>query len=98
VNQFYLDQSKRHWESQSIMMNLLSDPGANFSFTPPPTPTPTPASQPPPITTDDLIPLLAFVVIRAAPKNIVTYLFYMENFVFSQVGKTSLGFAAVSFR
>ncbi len=43
------------------------------------------------VTTDDLIPLFVFVIIRAKLKHLHTNLYYMENFIFSNIGNSSLG-------
>jgi len=50
------------------------------------------------ITTDDLIPLIAYVIIRAKLQCLITNLYYMENFSFSKISTSSLGFTLVTFR
>lgn len=49
------------------------------------------------ITTDDIIPLLAFVLIHAKLRYVHSALFMMQNFVFSDVFTSELGFNVVSF-
>lgn len=45
-----------------------------------------------PITTDDLIPILSYILIQAKPKHLHSNLLYMENFSFTNISKTSLGY------
>jgi len=50
------------------------------------------------ITTDDLIPLMLYVIIRAAPQYLHSNLAYMHYFTYSNISTTSLGFTLVTFR
>eukprot|EP00027_Filamoeba_sp_ATCC50430_P015787 CAMPEP_0168567090 /NCGR_PEP_ID=MMETSP0413-20121227/14801_1 /TAXON_ID=136452 /ORGANISM="Filamoeba nolandi, Strain NC-AS-23-1" /LENGTH=407 /DNA_ID=CAMNT_0008599221 /DNA_START=185 /DNA_END=1408 /DNA_ORIENTATION=+ len=50
------------------------------------------------ITTDDLIPIFAYLLIRSKLSTLNTNLYYMENFTFSEIGMSALGFTIVTFR
>jgi len=50
------------------------------------------------ITTDDLIPMILFVITCAAPQFLYTNLSYMEDFSFLNISATSLGFTLVTFQ
>ncbi|KAL6046849.1 Ankyrin repeat domain-containing protein 27 [Balamuthia mandrillaris] len=49
------------------------------------------------VTTDDLIPFLAYIIVLSKCKHLQSQLFYMENFTFSSL-KSELGFNLVSFQ
>jgi hypothetical protein len=49
------------------------------------------SAEPPTITTDDLLPLIVEVIIRARPQFIHSDLYYMENFTFCNIANTSFG-------
>lgn len=43
------------------------------------------------ITTDDLIPLIVYVIIQTKCEKLHSNLYYIENFIFSNINTTSLG-------
>jgi len=51
-----------------------------------------------PITTDDLIPIIAYVVSQSDYNYYHSTLFYVENFIFSDISATKLAFILINFR
>lgn len=50
------------------------------------------------VTTDDLIPLMTEVILQSKPRYLHSSLFYMENFIFSNIANTSLGYFCLLLR
>jgi len=51
-----------------------------------------------PITTDDLIPITAYVISQSDYNYYHSTLFYIENFIFADISPTKLGFILINFR
>jgi len=50
------------------------------------------------ITTDELIPLIAYIITRVDLKYLESNMYYMENFIFTNISTTQFGFTLVNFR
>eukprot|EP01129_Flabellula_baltica_P009530 TRINITY_DN3904_c0_g1_i2.p1 TRINITY_DN3904_c0_g1~~TRINITY_DN3904_c0_g1_i2.p1 ORF type:complete len:369 (+),score=62.74 TRINITY_DN3904_c0_g1_i2:360-1466(+) len=50
------------------------------------------------VTTDELIPLIAYLLTRSTLKYLPSTLFYIENFVFSNISTTELGFHLINLK
>jgi hypothetical protein len=50
-----------------------------------------------PITTDDLIPIISYILIQSKLSHLHSNLFYMENFNFTNISMNALGYLFILF-
>jgi len=51
-----------------------------------------------PITADDLLPIIAYVICQSSYKYFNSTLFYVENFIYADISTTKLAFILINFR